>query len=171
VQTSEHYITDVKHRLQETAGFYLEKLLDAESRSMLRSIAIGDDYSLQVLDKWGRPFLADVSAGQRQVLSLAFIAALASIAAGSTSADMPLFMDTPFGKLSLEHRRNILQYIPAICSQCILLTTDTEFGKQEASMLRDSDSWGSMYRLVQRGPGDTVVQPVPLSEAESHLAR
>lgn len=171
VKTSDYYVTEVTRKLENAAGQYLEVLLDEDSRTMLRSIVIGDDYSLQVLDKWGRPFLADVSAGQRQILSLAFIAGLASIAAGNTSADMPLFMDTPFGRLSSEHRRNILRHIPGICSQCILLATDTEFARQEAAMLRESGSWGNMYRLVQRGPGDTAIQSVPLNEAESHLIR
>ena len=57
---------------------------------MLRKIVVEDDYSLQVLDPWGKPFLANISAGQRQVASISFILALARAAAGGQVLEMPL---------------------------------------------------------------------------------
>lgn len=60
-------------------------------------------------------------------MSIAFIAVPARAAAGADVREMPLSMDTPFGRLSHRHRRNLLEKVPQWCTQRILLATDTEF--------------------------------------------
>lgn len=163
------FTQEIKERVGEEATALFQNLLDLESREALRSIAVNDDYSLQVLDRWGRPFLANISAGQRQVMSIAFIAALARVASGEHLLEMPLFMDTPFGRLSYEHRRNLIEALPSLASQWVLLATDTEFRRQEADLLRRSGRWGRFFVLRADGEGSTAIEEHDISLAHAML--
>jgi len=42
----------------------------------------------------------------------------------------PVVMDTPFGRLDLKHRGNILRYLPETTSQLVLLVHDGEVRKE-----------------------------------------
>jgi len=132
-------------------------LLDYEGRDNLRKLIVNEDYSLQVLDRWDKPFLANISAGQRQIMSISFIAALAQLASKDTLFEMPLFMDTPFGRLSKEHRLNLIKKVPELSSQWILLATDTEFRRQEAKQLKEGKKWGKFYILKSQEDGNTSI--------------
>lgn len=154
----DEFTYEIKLKIADEANKYFVQLLDKESRETLRSILVKDDYSLQILDRWGKPFLANISAGQRQIMSISFIAALANIAASGKILEMPLFMDTPFSRLSFEHRKNLIEMVPGFCAQWILLATDTEFRKQEAALLRKNNRWGKFYLLQGGGPGITIIK-------------
>ncbi len=78
-------------------------------------------------------------------------------------------MDTPFGRLSSEHRGNLIEKIPEFCAQWILLATDTEFRKQEATMLMKGGCWGKFYMLKGKGIGTTEIQERNISDAQSIL--
>lgn len=165
-----NFTQEIKQVISKSATEYLTLLLDKEGRENLRSIVVNDDYSLQVLDRWKRPFLANISAGQRQIMSLAFIAALAKMAAQSTHIDMPLFMDTPFGRLSYEHRRNLITQVPEFASQWILLATDTEFRRQEAGLLKQSQKWSKFFVLRPTAEGNTEIEEHELDSVLTLLA-
>lgn len=64
----------------------------------------------------------EISAGEKEALSFAFISGLNL--ASDTSA--PLMMDTPFGHLDNTHQKNIVKSLPQIPSQVILLATDRD---------------------------------------------
>jgi DNA sulfur modification protein DndD len=152
-----------------SATKYFRELLDDESKKTLRDVVVNSDYSIQVYDRWRKPFLANISAGQRQIMSIAFIAALASVAAGTDVLEMPLFMDTPFGRLSHEPRRNLLEKVPEWCKQWVLLATDTEFGRFEAQILRSTKQWTHFYVLKGTGAGSTKIQAVDVNQADGLL--
>jgi DNA sulfur modification protein DndD len=160
---------EIREDIGRQASGFFGGLLDAEGQLVLGDIVVNDDYSLQIMDRWGKPFLANISAGQRQLMSIAFIAALASVASADGLLEMPLFMDTPFGRLSFEHRRNLIQAIPLLCSQWVMLATDTEFRRQEARLLEESGRWGRFYRLQSEPDGSTSITSVPASEVYSML--
>ncbi len=163
------FTDEIKHKIAIEASYYLSQLLDREGRETLKHIIVNKDYSLQIIDKWGKPFLANISAGQRQIMSISFIAALASIASASTIFEMPLFMDTPFSRLSLKHRKNLIEKVPKFCAQWILLATDTEFSKKEALLMRNGGQWGKFYILKIQGPGITKIQERDILDAQSIL--
>jgi DNA sulfur modification protein DndD len=152
------FTKEIKILIGEKATKLFHQLLDSEGRDNLRTVVVNNDYSLQVLDRWGRPFLANISAGQRQIMSISFIAALAQVAAKDTLLEMPLFMDTPFGRLSYEHRQNLIKMVPQLSSQWILLATDTEFRKQEARLLTINGTLGKFYMLRSMGDGSTTIE-------------
>jgi len=148
---------EIKNLIGESATLLFRELLDQEGRENLRTIVVNDDYSLQVLDRYKKPFLANISAGQRQIMSISFIAALARTAARGNKIEIPLFMDTPFGRLSYEHRQNLINKVPTFASQWILLATDTEFRRQEAQLLKNSGKWGKFFMLRSTKDGNTEI--------------
>lgn len=160
---------EIKDLIGESATTLFSQLLDKEGRENLRTIVVNDDYSLQVLDRYKKPFLANISAGQRQIMSISFIAALARAAARGDKIEIPLFMDTPFGRLSYEHRQNLINLVPTFASQWILLATDTEFRRQEANLLKNSGKWGKFYFLRSTDEGNTVIVEQNIDSALAFL--
>jgi len=154
----DEFTREIKTVIGRRATDLFRELLDSEGRENLRTLVVNDDYSLQVLDRWNRPFLANISAGQRQIMSISFIAALAQAASNDALLEMPLFMDTPFGRLSGEPRENLIRLMPGLTSQWILLATDTEFRKQEARLLREGGKWGRFYTLRMLDDGNTKIE-------------
>lgn len=163
----EAFVQDVRRELEEKANENFRRLLDMDGQKTLKAITVSEDYTLEVLDWMNRPFLANISAGQRQVVSLSFITALAQVAGGSSVLEIPLYMDTPFGRLSQEHRDNLLQVIPNITPQWVLLATEREFGADEAAQLTTSGKWGKFYVLEAQREGVTFITEKPLEYVQS----
>lgn len=135
-------------------------LLDSAGKNMLKNVVIKNNYSIEVINAFNQPFLANISQGQRQVLSLSFITALAQVSGGKELLEMPLLMDTPFGRLSGSHQKNLIEYLPKICSQWILLVTDREFGLAEEQQFSESGAIGKYYSLNSLEPGVTIIEEV-----------
>ena len=157
-EVHQHYISDIRQRISRTTEDNLRLFLDEESQNFFSKVEVDEKYALQIFDKFGNRILGDISAGQRQLLSLAFITALAQTASNNKLFQMPLFMDTPFGRLSLDHRRNLIKRIPTLCAQWILLATDTELRREEAQEIRDTESLGNFYRLISTDDGSTKIE-------------
>lgn len=88
-------------------------------------VKIEDDYTLGIRLKSGdivNPERINFSAGEKEALAFAFIAGL-NLASGKAA---PLVMDTPFGHLDPEHRENIINSLPKIPSQVVLLATGAD---------------------------------------------
>jgi len=106
--------------------------IEKETRRIFQSLAwkgehfqevrLTEDYQLQVFDRYGLPARPELSAGERQVLSLSFITAMAMVA----QREAPIIMDTPFGRLSSGHREAITLNLPALAPQIALFITDEE---------------------------------------------
>jgi len=114
------FAADMRQQIRKEAKSIFDTLIWKDSQ--FQDISISDDYHLEVLDRWGLPARRELSAGERQVLSLAFISGMSKV----TGEEAPLVMDTPFGRLSSQHRENIATYIPEITKQLVLLITDEE---------------------------------------------
>lgn len=67
--------------------------------SHFSDVQLGPHYNLEVIDRYGLPARSDLSAGERQVMSLSFITAMSQV----SEEEAPLVMDTPFGRLSSHH--------------------------------------------------------------------
>ncbi len=115
-----------------------------------REVLLNKDYELQVIDESGENVLPELSAGQRQILSLSFIAAMAKVAVKETIPQLteepfPIVMDTAFGRLSRKHRENITRIIPDIANQLVLFVTDEELQGQAKENL--ASRIGAEYEL------------------------
>ena len=133
--------------------------------SHFRDVCLSPQFELQVTDRFGEQARPEMSAGERQVLSLAFVLAMAKVASqemplGMKDEPFPIVMDTPFGKLSTQHRENITTTIPQIAKQLILFVTDEELHGQARANLEPSI--GAEYHL-QFDQDTSVTTIVPIS--------
>jgi DNA sulfur modification protein DndD len=157
----DRFAHDVKEKLADKSTENFCRLADMETQKDIKKISIDDNYMLDVLNWTGQRRLGEISAGQRQIVSLSFIMALIQVAG---DLEVPLFMDTPFGRLSGVHRDHLLDTIPKMASQWILLATDTEFTAIEADALRQTNAWGGIYELAKEGEGVTRIMQREVSQ-------
>ncbi len=101
--------------------------------SHFQNVELTDDYQLNVMDQFGEPARPDLSAGERQVLSLSFITSMAK----SANKEAPFIIDTPFGRISKKPRKYIAENIPSKVSQLILFVTDTELTIESEKIFRE----------------------------------
>ena len=92
-----------------------------------------DDWGVCVVTKNGTVVPDDaLSAGEKEVLAFSFIAGLNL----STERAAPLLMDTPFGHLDNRHRRGLLDALPTLPNQIILLATDRDLPDDDIPRLQ-----------------------------------
>jgi hypothetical protein len=94
-------------------------------------VTISDTYALDVIDRFGGNALRELSAGERQVLSLAFIVAMTTVA----DHEAPLVIDTPFGRISREVQEHLAERLPSAAPQLVLLLTDSELNPEAEKIL------------------------------------
>lgn len=133
------FADDMRGRIESKTKEIFRRLVWKESH--FRDIQLGSDFNLEVIDRYGLPARPELSAGERQVLSLSFITAMSRI----SEEEAPLVMDTPFGRLSSQHRENITQYLPDLTDQLVLFVTDEELRDQARINL--DPRIGEEYRL------------------------
>lgn len=134
------FASDMRQKIQREAKEIFQQLVWKESQ--FQDVSLSEDYRLEVLDRWGLPARRELSAGERQVLSLAFITGMAKVA----GEEAPLVMDTPFGRLSSAPRESITRHIPEIPAQVILFVTDEELHSQARENLKSKI--GAEYELA-----------------------
>jgi len=127
--TYQTYANDMRLRIEAKTKEIFKLLIWKESH--FRDVHISQDFDLEVIDRYGRPARPELSAGERQVLSLSFITAMSRI----SEEEAPLVMDTPFGRLSSQPRNNITKYVPDMADQLVLLVTDEELRDQARANL------------------------------------
>ena len=81
------------------------------------NVAISPEFHYDVRDQYGRPALQQLSNGQRQALSLAYITAISRV----SEKNPPLVIDMPFGRLDEDVQENIAERLPNLASQVIVL--------------------------------------------------
>ena len=82
------------------------------------------------------------------LLAIAFLWGLARV----SGRQLPVAIDTPLGRLDSEHRQNLIErYFPSASHQVILLSTDTELGKEEVQQLRQQGAIAREYLLQYDG--------------------
>jgi DNA sulfur modification protein DndD len=106
------------------------------------------------LDQFNEPARPDLSAGEREVLSLAFITSIAK----SANKEAPFIIDTPFGRISKRPRKSIAQVIPEMVTQLILFVTDTELTQEseEIFMSKSNKIW--TIRFNQKTSISSIVE-------------
>lgn len=133
------FADDMRQKIQEKTKEIFKKLVWKESH--FQDIKLGPDFNLEVIDRYGYSARPELSAGERQVLSLSFIMAMSRI----SDEEAPLVMDTPFGRLSSHHRNAITEQLPILADQLVLFVTDEEL-RDEARQNLESRI-GAEYRL------------------------
>lgn len=133
------FADEMRENIQDKTKEIFKSLVWKESH--FQDIKLGPDFNLEVIDRYGRPARPELSAGERQVLSLSFIMAMSRV----SEEEAPLVMDTPFGRLSSHHRNAITEHLPRLVDQLILFVTDEELRDEARQNLKDKI--GAEYRL------------------------
>ena len=172
INISSEYADELRHKLSECATEIFKNIASKTTLDSLSKIVILDDFQLEVLSKNGTKMLQEISAGQKVVVSLSYIGALLQV---GSNLEMPLLMDTPFGRLSSSPRSECIRILPNLLNQWILLATDTELQQEEASMLRKTDKWGKVYEIKHIADRESRIEEkditnwVPIKTAQRSL--
>lgn len=137
-QSIERLRDSLRRRVEALANDAFKHMTTQKS---YRGLKINDKYGLQIIDASGRPVTVR-SAGAEQIVALSLIDGLnrTGRAAG------PVIMDTPFGRLDLSHRDNILRYLPSVTSQFVLLVHSGEIRK-ETDLEAIAERIGAVYEI------------------------
>ena len=153
----DRFADDMCKTIEAEAQSIFQKLIWKENH--FQGIHLSADYRLDVIDRYGMATRSEMSAGERQVLSLAFIAGMAKVAREGET--VPLVMDTPFGRLSSAHREKITELLPEIADQLILFVTDEELRDQDQARANLAPNIGAEYQLIfDQQNSSTIIESV-----------
>jgi DNA sulfur modification protein DndD len=119
-QIKSHLIDDLRLELSAEATRIFKSF--TWKTDFFKEVRVGEDYLLELFDEFGRDMRDVMSAGETQLLSLAFILAMTAI----SDIEAPLVIDTPLARLDKTVRSNLVNALPGLTRQLVLLVTDSE---------------------------------------------
>lgn len=160
------FSTDMRTKLTETTTSIFKTLIDQKDVNLIKEININEKFELEIMSFDDVEITQDISQGQRQIVALAFITALAQVAAGDNEKiAFPLFMDSPFNRLSGVNRDQLIVNIPNLTSQWILLLTDTELTASEEQVFKREQRLGKWYRINQVETFHSEIEEVSIHDS------
>lgn len=142
---------DLKSRVEKLASDAFRNMTTQSKYSGLR---INSNYGLAILDERGHEVTVR-SAGAEQIVALSLIDGLAR--AGRAAG--PVVMDTPFGRLDLGHRANILRYLPSTTNQLVLFVHEGEVN-QSGDLAPIASRIGCVYEIKEVNPRHSRIERV-----------
>ena len=127
----------------EVEQFASKTFLEIISEKTYSGLNINQNYGLSIVDHQGR-ILNERSAGAEQIVALSLIDGLNKTARKSG----PIIMDTPLGRLDPNHRMNVLNYLPNMAQQVILLVHDGEID-QSRDLGNIAERIGARYEIAR----------------------
>jgi DNA sulfur modification protein DndD len=120
----------------------------AHKKDQFREVEITGDGEVRLLGAARQNLRElDLSAGEKQVFTQALFAAVATV----SQRGFPLVIDTPLGRLDIEHRLNILRFLAQRPGQVVLISTDTEVVGPYVDAIRDRIA--AAFRIEHRADG------------------
>jgi DNA sulfur modification protein DndD len=118
----ERYKADLRARVEATSSkLFLSMTTEKQDFS---GLTINEGYGLTIRHQDGRAEEAR-SAGAEHVVALALMGALQN----NAPLRGPIVMDSPFGRLDENHTANVIQTLPEMAEQVVLLVYEAEVGK------------------------------------------
>jgi DNA sulfur modification protein DndD len=146
-------IETLRDRLRERVGTLAnDAFKNMTTQKGYRGLEINSNYGLSIIDGSGRRVPVR-SAGAEQVVALSLIDGLNR----TGRAVGPVVMDTPFGRLDLKHRDNILAYLPTVTSQFILLVHSGEI-RRETDLTALKSRIGVAYEIEEISPTQSKIE-------------
>ena len=121
-------------------------------KNYFSKINILEDYSFELLDRYGNQCLGSCSAAETALLALSFTLALQDV----SKHDSLLFIDTPIGRVGKENRKNFMETLLEVSKdkQVILTFTPTEYDDNVQSIL--SVNYSTFQKLEMNSEGVTI---------------
>jgi len=155
---------EMLHGLLESYESEARRTIEAEVNKILEEVA-HKDYRCRFNENFGIELILNdkatpKSAGENQLLSLAFIAALVRFAADRVDATdlilkpgivAPLVLDAPLGQLDPSYQKSVAQFLPKLAQQVVLLVSGSQGGTQVLKALEPHV--GAEYLLIQENKG------------------
>jgi DNA sulfur modification protein DndD len=95
----------------------------AHKKDLVEKIVIDENCDVKLLNAAGLDLRGyDLSAGEKQIFTQALLSAVSSV----SGRGFPMVVDTPLGRLDIEHRKGVLNHLVEREHQVILLSTNTE---------------------------------------------
>jgi DNA sulfur modification protein DndD len=139
---------------QEVAAKATAAFAELTTQKSYSGLEINDNYGLTILDENGSRVTVRSSAAE-QIVALSLIDGLAR----TGRAAGPVVMDTPFGRLDLKHRDNILRYLPTTTGQLVLLVHDGEI-RREIDLAPVNSRIGASYVIKEVSPRHSKIERV-----------
>lgn len=163
---AKEFSSEMRLKLKETTTSIFKTLIDQKDVNLIKEININEKFELEIISFDDIEITQDISQGQRQIVALAFITALAQVAAGDNEKiAFPLFMDSPFNRLSGVNRDQLIVNIPNLTSQWILLLTDTELTSSEEQVFKQEQRLGKWYRINQVDTFHSEIEEVSIHDS------
>lgn len=155
------YIKTTRKILGDKTAETFKNLIDDKSKSLVDNIEINESYEMNVKYADGLNVTQDISQGQQMIVALSFITSLANLASKNEGRiEYPLFMDSPFGRLSKQNRSNLIQSLPDLTNQWIPLLTDTDFTDYERLVFKESNRVGKIYEIEKISENHSVIKDI-----------
>jgi len=124
-------VTKMRKIIEEKTNKYFLSLM--WKKDTFSRVEIDETYTISIYNTFGTECLHALSAGEREILALSFIAALRDV----SGFNLPIIIDTPLGRISKEPKLNIAKLLPKYLSgiQTIILATDQEYTDEVRSAL------------------------------------
>ena len=145
-RAKDKYVAIMKGRVEERATQSFRSMTTEKSFDCLE---INESYGLR-LYRDGRE--VPRSAGAEQIIALSLIEALNHL--GRRKG--PMFMDTPFGRLDLKHRKNIMNYIPNQVTQMVIFVHSGELLDNDPDL--NMRKIGARYTIKRRDGKNSSVE-------------
>jgi len=115
-------------------------------------VKIDDAYNISVLHRSGMEGIGTLSAGERQVLALSFMAALNNV----SGFDVPIIIDTPLGRISRKPKKSIALNLPKYLKgkQVTLLVTEEEYTPEVRELLDNRVGKNYVIEFKETGNGN-----------------
>ena len=144
----------LEERLRATLGSeateILRNLASADKKYFFSEVKVDPNFLLRVIDHNGRDVRPQLSMGETQVSSLAFMLAMTRLG----GQEAPLVVDTPLARLDKSVRANTAHWLPKLTHQLVLLVTDAEFTPDVEEQL--APSLGLHMRLSPTPQGTQI---------------
>ena len=117
-------------------------------------LKINDSYGLSIIHQDGQ-LIPVRSAGAEHVVALSLMGALQK----SSPLNGPVIMDSPFGRLDSAHTEKVLECLPYLSRQVILLVYESEVDRQVARE-RLGPALKAEYKISRRGARYSELTPI-----------
>lgn len=119
----QNIIDAIRIDVEDKTNRYFQSLI--WKKETFNRVEIDKSYKISVYNSLGTECLSTLSAGEREILALSFLAALRDVAGFKA----PIVIDTPLGRISKDPRRKIADMLPHYLqgTQLILLVTEEEY--------------------------------------------